>query len=65
MKEAFFNKLNKTVPPSQRNFATKENLPTYPEKIAALKGEGVKLVLVFGINTLSAFIAKKLGNKKG
>ena len=25
----------------------------------------VLLVLVFGINTLSAFIAKKLGNKKG
>ncbi len=49
MKDAFFNKLNKTVPESQRNFATKENLPTYPEKIAALKAEGVKLVLVFGI----------------
>ena len=25
----------------------------------------VLLVLVFGINTLSAFIAKKLGRKKG
>ena len=49
MKEAFFNKLDMTVPQSQRNFATKENLPTYPEKIAALKAEGTKLVLVFGI----------------
>ena len=49
MKDAFFNKLNKTVPENQRNFATKDNLPTYPEKIAALKAEGVKLVLVFGI----------------
>ena len=49
MKQAFFDKLNKTIPASQRNFATKENLPTYPEKIAALKAEGVKLVLVFGI----------------
>ncbi len=49
MKEAFFNKLNHTIPEEQRNFATKENLPTYPEKIAALKAEGVKLVLVFGI----------------
>ena len=50
MKEAFFNKLGKnTVPESQRNFATKTNLPTYPEKIKALKEEGAKLVLVFGI----------------
>ncbi len=49
MKQAFFNKLNHTIPEAQRNFATKENLPTYPEKIAALKAEGVKLVLVFGI----------------
>ncbi len=49
MKEAFFNKLRHTIPEDQRNFATKENLPTYPEKIGALKAEGVKLVLVFGI----------------
>jgi len=50
MKEAFFNKLGEnTVPEAQRNFATKENLPTYPEKINALKKEGAKLVLVFGI----------------
>ncbi len=50
MKEAFFNKLGEnTVPETQRNFATKENLPTYPEKINALKKEGAKLVLVFGI----------------
>lgn len=53
MKEAFFDKLGEnTVPPSQRNFATKENLPTYPEKIAALKAEGAKLVLVFGIGRM-------------
>ena len=52
MKAAFFNKLNKTVPETQRNFATKENLPTYPEKIAALKAEGAKLVLVFGIGRM-------------
>ena len=50
MKAAFFDKLGDlTVPPEQRNFATKANLPTYPEKIAALKAEGAKLVLVFGI----------------
>jgi glucosamine-6-phosphate deaminase len=41
-----------TVPVSQRNFATKENLPTYPEKIAALKAKGVKLVVVYGIGRM-------------
>ena len=53
MKEAFFDKLGEyTVPANQRNFATKNNLPTYPEKIAALKAEGAKLVLVFGIGRM-------------
>ena len=53
MKEAFFDKLGElTVPASQRNFATKDNLPTYPEKIATLKAEGAKLVLVFGIGRM-------------
>lgn len=53
MNEAFFNKLGSlTVPPSQRNFATKENLPEYPEKIAELKAEGALLVLVFGIGRM-------------
>lgn len=50
MKQAFFNKLGDlTIPESQRNFATKDNLPTYAGKIAALKAEGAKLVLVYGI----------------
>ena len=53
MKQAFFDKLGElTVPADQRNFATKENLPTYPGKIAALKAEGAKLVLVFGIGRM-------------
>lgn len=53
MKEAFFNKLGKlTVPESQRNFATKTNLPTYPEKLAKLKAEGAKLVLIYGIGRM-------------
>ena len=53
MKQAFFDKLGElTIPESQRNFATKENLPTYPEKIAALKAEGAKLVLVYGIGRM-------------
>ncbi len=53
MKQAFFDKLGDlTIPPEQRNFATKTNLPTYPEKIAALKAEGAKLVLVFGVGRM-------------
>lgn len=53
MEQALFNPLGElTVPKEQRNFATKENLPTYPEKIAALKAEGAKLVLVYGIGRM-------------
>ena len=52
MKEAFFNKINKTIPEAQRNFATRDNLPTYPGKIATLKAEGAKLVLVFGVGRM-------------
>ena len=53
MCQAFFNPLGElTVPASQRNFATKDNLPTYPDKIKALKSEGAKLVLVYGIGRM-------------
>ncbi len=53
MENAFYNPLGElTVPKDHRNFATKENLPTYPEKIAALKKEGAKLVLVYGIGRM-------------
>ncbi len=53
MKAAFFDKLEEnTVPLQQRNFATKKNLPTYPEKIERLKTEGAELVLVFGIGRM-------------
>ncbi len=53
MKEAFFNKLGEyTIPEAQRNFATKDNLPTYEGKIKALKAEGAKLVLVYGIGRM-------------
>lgn len=53
MEQALFNPLGElTVPKNQRNFATKENLPTYPEKIDALKKEGAKLVLVYGIGRM-------------
>jgi len=50
MEQAFYNPLGDlTVPAGQRNFATRDNLPTYAEKIAKLKSEGAKLVTVFGI----------------
>ncbi len=53
METAFYNPLGElTVPKDHRNFATKENLPTYPEKIANLKKEGAKLVLVYGIGRM-------------
>jgi glucosamine-6-phosphate deaminase len=50
---AFYGPLGKlTVPPSHRNFATRENLPTYASKIAALKAKGARLVTVFGIGRM-------------
>jgi len=50
MNELLFGRLGKkTIPKSQRNFATKKNLPTYARKIAALKKEGAKLVTVYGV----------------
>ena len=53
MTEAFYGPLGKlTVPKNQRNFATKKNLPTYPEKIAKLKKEGAKQVMVYGIGRM-------------
>jgi len=53
MENAFYGPLGElTVPKEQRNFATKTNLPTYPEKIAALKAEGAKLVTIFGIGRM-------------
>lgn len=53
MEDAFYGPLGElTVPVDQRNFATRDNLPTYPEKIAKLKAEGAKLVTVFGIGRM-------------
>ena len=50
MEKAFYGPLGElTVPPAQRNFATRENLPCYAEKIKALRAEGAMLVTVFGI----------------
>lgn len=53
MQQAFYGPLGSlTVPQKQRNFATRANLPSYPEKIAALKAENAKLVTVFGIGRM-------------
>ena len=50
MEKAFYGPLGKlTVPKNQRNFALKNNLPSYAEKIKALKTKGAKLITVFGI----------------
>ena len=50
MEQAFYGPLGDlTVPAEQRHFATKEMLPRYADKIAALKSEGAELITVFGI----------------
>ncbi|MCX7842514.1 MAG: glucosamine-6-phosphate isomerase [Clostridia bacterium] len=53
MEKAFYEPLgNLSVPKKQRNFATKSNLPEYPQKIMQLKQEGAKLVTVYGIGRI-------------
>jgi glucosamine-6-phosphate deaminase len=50
MEQAFYGPLGElTVPEHQRNFATKDNLPRYADKINELKEQGTKLVVVYGI----------------
>jgi glucosamine-6-phosphate deaminase len=50
MEQAFYGPLgNRTVPPQQRHFATKTELPTYAQQIADLRKQGAQLVTVFGI----------------
>ena len=50
MEGAFYGPLAElTVPENQRNFATKKNLPTYAEKIAAIQDAGGELAVAFGI----------------
>ena len=50
MEKNFYNRLGEyTIPVSQRNFATKQNLPTYPEKIQKIKDEGGELITIYGI----------------
>lgn len=50
MEEAFYGPLGSlTVPEGQRHFAVKDVLPTYAERIAALKAQGAELQVIFGI----------------
>jgi len=50
MESAFYGPLGElTVPEDQRNFATRDNLPSYPHKIGRLRDEGARLAVVFGI----------------
>ncbi len=50
MQDAFYGPLGKlTVPPRQRHFATREQLPKYPLQIEQLKGKGADLVVIYGI----------------
>lgn len=50
MQQAFYGPLGKlTVPESQRNFATKDVLPTYGNRIGELRAKGAKLTVIFGI----------------
>jgi glucosamine-6-phosphate deaminase len=53
MQGAFYGPLGElTVPAAQRHFATRAELPTYAEKIAALKAGGARLITVFGIGRM-------------
>jgi glucosamine-6-phosphate deaminase len=50
MEKALFGQLGElSVPPHQRHFATREELPLYPELIAGLRSAGARLVVVYGI----------------
>jgi glucosamine-6-phosphate deaminase len=50
MEDALYGPLDSlTIPEGQRNFATKENLPSYGDKIEKLRAQGAKLVTIFGI----------------
>jgi glucosamine-6-phosphate deaminase len=50
MQSAFYGPLgSRTVPESQRWFATAERLPHYAARIAELKAQGAELAVIFGI----------------
>ncbi len=50
MEEALYGPLGDlTVPPEQRFFATRDALPRFAGEIARLRGEGARLIVVYGI----------------
>lgn len=53
LRQAFYEPLeddvDSAIPESQRFFATKEQLPEYPDRIFELKDRGAKLSVVYGI----------------
>ncbi len=50
MENAFYGPLGSlTVPEDQRHYATRQVLPQYPAKIAALKAQGARLVVLYGV----------------
>lgn len=50
MEKSFYEPLGElTVPIEQRHFATREELPLYAGKIAALREKGAKQVMVYGV----------------
>ena len=50
MEQAFYGPLEDlTVPAGQRHFATRDLLPTYPERIGTLRKQGAELHVIFGI----------------
>jgi glucosamine-6-phosphate deaminase len=50
MQSAFYGPLGaRTVPDHQRWFATRQSLPQYAERIAALRAQGAELTVIFGI----------------
>ena len=50
MQGAFYGPLGtRTVPESQRWFATPDRLPHYAERIGELKSKGAELIVIFGI----------------
>ncbi|MBT3320571.1 MAG: glucosamine-6-phosphate isomerase [Clostridia bacterium] len=50
MQEVFYGPLGDlTVPKNQRNFATKDNLPQYADKIQKIKDSGGELITIYGI----------------
>lgn len=50
MENAFYGPLGRlTVPENQRHFATREQLPEYPQGISTLRKKGARLIVVYGI----------------